>query len=72
MPFIVGNYMAKSLQDAQLRDAIRLDPAGTDIGQPVVLSILRPCHGKNFYGPKLGVDLRGGTILVYEIDPGQS
>lgn len=68
LPFIVGNFLGKWL---------KMPNYGTRFGwvllalsaSAVVLAIPRGEEGR--HGPGLGVDLRGGTILVYEIDPGK-
>lgn len=59
LPFVVGRYVARALRvpgDATRFGFVLL----AVVAAVVVLSVSRP---------KLGVDLRGGTILVYEIDP---
>ncbi len=65
LPFVIGNFLAKT---------VKMPNYGTRFGwillaviaSVVVLSIPKQ---DGSHGPGLGVDLRGGTILVYEIDP---
>lgn len=67
LPFFVGNRLARWLKmpnNGSRFGWILLSLAIT----AVVLATPRP-DGR--YGPGLGVDLRGGTILVYELDPGK-
>jgi SecD/SecF fusion protein len=71
LPFIVGGFLAKKS---------RMPDYGTRFGfiilaivaSAVVLSIPRGSENERRRGPGLGVDLRGGTILVYEIDPSKN
>lgn len=72
LPFVIGNFLSKSL---------RMPSYGTRFGwillalaasTVVLLNSKDPESNKNFYGPKHGVDLRGGTILVYEMDPAKT
>ncbi len=58
LPFIVGNFLAKSL---------KMPNYGTRFGW-VLLAIASSTVVLTNRWPGLGVDLRGGTILVYEID----
>ncbi len=61
LPFVVGNFLAKSL---------KMPNHGIRFGcilLALVASVVVLLTGKI----GLGVDLRGGTILVYEIDPGK-
>lgn len=59
VPFIVGAFLAKSL---------RMPNYGTRIGV-VLFAITAAAVTITFGQTKYGVDLMGGTILVYEIDP---
>lgn len=59
LPFVFGRYLARSL---------RTPNAATRFGF-VLLAITASVVVLSLQRPKLGVDLRGGTILVYEIDP---
>src|SRR6056297_184176 len=59
VPFLIGNMLAKSLQ---------MPTYGSRVGAillAVIASVMVLVFGKLDYG----VDLRGGTILVYELDP---
>ncbi|QDV68177.1 bifunctional preprotein translocase subunit SecD/SecF [Rosistilla carotiformis] len=59
VPFLVGAFLAKSF---------RMPNYGTRIG--VVLFAMTAAAATITFGQlKYGVDLKGGTILVYEIDP---
>ncbi len=61
LPFIAGNFLSKSL---------KMPNYGTRFGWilfAVAASTVVLCNK----WPGLGVDLRGGTILVYEMDPGK-
>ena len=59
IPFVVGNFLAKSLKMADY---------GTRIG--LILFAIATSAVVLFQSlPGLGVDLSGGTILVYEMDP---
>ena len=62
-PVHSGDVSSQITQDADIRDAIRVHLVGVDRQCHVVLWNKRP---------GLGVDLRGGTILVYEIDPSKN
>ncbi|QDV55658.1 protein translocase subunit SecD [Rosistilla oblonga] len=59
VPFLVGAFLAKSL---------RMPNYGTRIGV-VLFAITASVVTITFGQLKYGVDLKGGTILVYEIDP---
>jgi len=59
LPFVVGNYLAKWL---------KMPNSGTRFGF-ILLAIVASAVTLSNRLPGLGVDLRGGTILVYEIDP---
>ena len=59
LPFIVGNFLAKSL---------RMPTSGTRFGW-VLLAITASAVVLANKGPGYGVDLSGGTILVYELNP---
>lgn len=61
LPFIIGNHLAKSL---------KMPTYGTRFGW-VLLAIAASSVVLAKNRPGLGVDLRGGTILVYEMDPGK-
>lgn len=61
LPFVVGNYLAKSL---------KMPAYATRFGW-VLLAIAASSVVLAKNRPGLGVDLRGGTILVYEMDPGK-
>lgn len=58
LPFIVGNYLAK---------ALRMPNYGTRFGW-ILLAVVASAAVLLNRLPGLGVDLRGGTILVYEMD----
>jgi len=59
LPFVLGSYLAKALKMPQL---------GTRLGF-ICLAVIASLVVLFNKLPGLGVDLRGGTILVYEIDP---
>lgn len=59
LPFVVGNFLARS---------IKMPNYGTRFGW-ILLAILASSVVLAKSRPGLGVDLRGGTILVYEMDP---
>ncbi|TWU60428.1 bifunctional preprotein translocase subunit SecD/SecF [Rubripirellula tenax] len=59
LPFVVGNFLAKSL---------KMPSYGTRFGW-ILLAIAASGVVLAKSRPGLGVDLRGGTILVYEMDP---
>ena len=61
LPFVVGNFLAK---------AMKMPNYGTRFGW-ILLAIAASAVVLLNKLPGLGVDLRGGTILVYEIDPGK-
>ena len=61
LPFVVGNFLAK---------AVKMPNYGTRFGW-ILLAIAASVVVLTNKLPGLGVDLRGGTILVYEIDPGK-
>ncbi len=61
LPFVVGNFLAKS---------IKMPTYGTRFGW-ILLAITASGVVLANNRPGLGVDLRGGTILVYEMDPGK-
>ena len=61
LPFVVGHFLAKSL---------RMPNYATRFGW-VLLAITASVVVLATNRPGLGVDLRGGTILVYELDPGK-
>jgi SecD/SecF fusion protein len=58
VPFVVGGLLAKSL---------KMPNASTRLGW-LLLALVASAAVLFTAWPKLGVDLRGGTILVYEID----
>ncbi len=62
LPFVVGNWFARTA---------RMPAYGTRFG---FILLALTASGVILFNklPGLGVDLRGGTILVYEIDRGQS
>ncbi len=62
VPFIIGGWLAK---------AMRMPNYGTRFGF-VLLAIIASGTILASKRPGLGVDLQGGTILVYEIDPGKN
>ena len=59
LPFILGSRIAK---------ALRMKEIGGRVG--VIISVLLATAGILAFGwpPKLGIDLKGGVILVYEVD----
>ena len=59
VPFLLGGFFAKSL---------KMPNYGTRFGF-VLLAVIASIVVLINKRPGLGVDLRGGTILVYEIDP---
>ncbi|MFK8110826.1 MAG: protein translocase subunit SecD [Rubripirellula sp.] len=59
LPFLIGNFLAKTF---------KMPNYGTRFGWVLLALIASGVVLLNAW-PKLGVDLRGGTILVYEIDP---
>ncbi|MEM6980163.1 MAG: protein translocase subunit SecDF, partial [Planctomycetota bacterium] len=59
LPFFAGSFLAKSL---------KMPNYGTRFGF-ILLAIVASAATLTSKLPGLGVDLRGGTILVYEIDP---
>lgn len=59
LPFLVGSYLAKGM---------KMPGYGVRIGL-ILLAIVASAATLINKRPGLGVDLRGGTILVYEIDP---
>lgn len=59
LPFVIGNFFAKSL---------KMPTYGTRIGF-VLFALATSCVMLAKTRPGLGVDLSGGTILVYEMDP---
>ncbi|MEM1225531.1 MAG: protein translocase subunit SecD [Planctomycetota bacterium] len=59
LPFIAGHYIAKGL---------KMPNYGTRLGF-ILLAIIASAVTLYNKFPSLGVDLRGGTILVYQIDP---
>src|SRR6056297_878862 len=59
LPFVVGRFFAKKL---------KMPNEATRFGF-VLLAITASIVVLSLKRPGLGVDLRGGTILVYEIDP---
>ena len=59
VPFVVGNFLAKSL---------KMPTAGTRFGW-VLLAITASVVVLTNRYPGFGVDLSGGTILVYELNP---
>ena len=61
LPFVVGNYLSK---------ATKMPNYGTRFGW-ILLALAASTVVLSNRWPGLGVDLRGGTILVYEIDPGK-
>src|SRR6056297_202262 len=61
LPFVVGNFLAKRL---------KMPNYGTRFGW-ILLAIAAAATVLTNRLPGLGVDLSGGTILVYEMDPGK-
>ena len=61
LPFVAGHFLAKSL---------RMPNFSTRFGW-VLLAITASVVVLASKRPGLGVDLSGGTILVYELDPGK-
>ena len=59
LPFVFGNFIAKSL---------KMSNYGTRLGW-ILLAITASVVVLAIKRPGLGVDLSGGTILVYELDP---
>ncbi|MDE0867022.1 MAG: protein translocase subunit SecD, partial [Rubripirellula sp.] len=59
LPFVFGNFIAKSL---------KMPNYGTRLGW-ILLAITASVVVLAIKRPGLGVDLSGGTILVYELDP---
>lgn len=59
LPFIVGNFLAKSL---------KMPTYGSRFGF-ILLAITASAVTLTNKFPSLGIDLSGGTILVYELDP---
>ncbi|MCC9644800.1 protein translocase subunit SecD [Rhodopirellula sp. JC740] len=59
LPFLVGNFLAKSL---------KMPTYGTRFGF-ILLAIVASAVTLAQKLPSLGIDLSGGTILVYELDP---
>lgn len=59
LPFVLGNFLAKTF---------KMPTYGTRFGWVLLALVASGVILANAW-PKLGVDLRGGTILVYEIDP---
>ncbi|MEO1528174.1 MAG: protein translocase subunit SecD [Planctomycetota bacterium] len=62
LPFVVGGFLAKRLKMPNL---------STQLGF-VLLAVVASAAVLANRLPGLGVDLRGGTIIVYEIDPTKS
>ncbi len=61
LPFVVGSFLAKTF---------RMPNYGTRFGW-ILLAIVASTVVLLNKLPGLGIDLRGGTILVYEMDPGK-
>ena len=59
LPFVAGNFLAKTF---------KMPTYGTRFGV-ILLAIVASVAVLSQKRPGQGVDLRGGTILVYEIDP---
>jgi len=59
LPFVVGNYLAR---------AIKMPNYGVRFGW-ILLALTASIVVLTNRMPGLGIDLRGGTILVYEMDP---
>ena len=59
LPFVLGGFLAK---------AMKMPGYGTRFGC-ILLAVIASAALLAQRRPGLGVDLRGGTILVYEIDP---
>ncbi len=59
LPFVIGNFLAKSM---------KMPSYGTRFGW-ILLAVIASTVVLAKTRPGLGVDLRGGTILVYEMDP---
>jgi SecD/SecF fusion protein len=59
LPFVIGKFIAKSM---------KIPTFGTRFGW-MLLAIAASVTVLSNNFPKLGVDLKGGTILVYELDP---
>ena len=62
LPFVIGGYLSKMFKMPQHSTRFGFILLALTASSVVLISKL----------PKLGVDLRGGTILVYEIDPGKN
>ncbi|MEM9587038.1 MAG: protein translocase subunit SecDF, partial [Planctomycetota bacterium] len=62
VPFLLGGFLAK---------ALKMPNYGTRLGF-VLLAVIASAAVLASKRPGLGVDLRGGTILVYEIDPSKN
>jgi SecD/SecF fusion protein len=58
LPFVAGNYLSR---------ALRMPNYGTRFGW-ILLAVIASAAVLSSRFPGLGVDLRGGTILVYEMD----
>ncbi|MGV3484526.1 MAG: protein translocase subunit SecD, partial [Planctomycetaceae bacterium] len=59
LPIVLGGLLAR---------ALRVPDLSTRLGW-ILFAVLASVTVLTFYRLRLGVDLRGGTILVYEIDP---
>ncbi|TWU67385.1 protein translocase subunit SecD [Crateriforma conspicua] len=62
LPFVVGSFLAKAMRMPQMATRLGFILLAVNASAVVLLNKL----------PGLGVDLRGGTILVYEIDPSKN
>ncbi|WP_168565441.1 protein translocase subunit SecD [Crateriforma spongiae] len=62
LPFVVGSFLAKAMRMPQMATRLGFILLAVTASAVVLLNKL----------PGLGVDLRGGTILVYEIDPSKN
>lgn len=62
LPFVAGNFLAR---------AIKMPHFGVRFGW-ILLAIAASIVVLTNRLPGLGIDLRGGTILVYEMDPGKT
>ncbi len=62
LPFVVGGFLAK---------AFKMPNYGTRFGW-ILLAIVASTVVLLNRLPGLGIDLRGGTILVYEMDPAEA
>ena len=68
LPFIAGNYLSKMFKMPNYGVRFGWILLAIVASATVLVNSKDPDHKKDYFGPKYGVDLRGGTILVYEID----